>query len=84
VIGAIEVGQVKVLAVVILAALALLGVVVGILVQKVVLKLGLLVVVVVLFGLVWWQRSAVARCAQTGTCTFFGVDVHAVADRVPH
>jgi high-affinity Fe2+/Pb2+ permease len=82
-IEAVDVGQVKVLAVVILVALALLGIVVGILVQKVMLKVGLLAVVVVLFGLVWWQRSAVARCARTGSCTFFGVSVNAVADHVP-
>lgn len=82
-IDAIDVGQVKVLAVVILIALVVVGIIVGVVVQKVVLKLGLLVVLAALFGLVWWQRAAVVNCARTGSCTFFGVDVKSVAHHVP-
>jgi hypothetical protein len=83
VINALSLGQVKVLAVVVLVALVVLGAVVGFLIQRAILKMGLLSVIVVLFALVWWQRSAVVGCAKTGNCTFFGVDVKAVADRVP-
>ena len=76
-IDALDVGQVKTLAIVILIGLVVLGVLVGVLVQKVVLKLGILVVIAGLLGVVWWQRSAVVSCAKTRQCSFFGVDVRA-------
>jgi hypothetical protein len=75
VIDALSTGQVKTLAIVILVGLVVLGVLVGLLVQKVALKLGILVVVLGLIGLVWWQRSAVVGCAKTRQCSFFGVAV---------
>jgi Na+/melibiose symporter-like transporter len=78
VIDALDVGQVKTLAIAILVGLAVLGILVGLLVQKVVLKLGILVAIVALIGLVWWQRSAVASCAKTRQCSFFGVDVRSL------
>ena len=76
-IDALNVGQVKVLAIVVLVGLVVLGVLVGMLVQKVALKLGVLVVVLGLISLVWWQRSAVVSCAKTRQCSFFGVAVNA-------
>jgi hypothetical protein len=75
---ALNVGQVKTFAIVILIALVVLGILVGILVQKLVLKFGILVVIVGLIAVVWWQRSAVVSCAKTGQCSFFGVDVRAL------
>jgi protein-S-isoprenylcysteine O-methyltransferase Ste14 len=78
VIEALDVGQVKVLAIVILVGLVLLGLLAGVLVQKVALKLGVLVVIAALIGLVWWQRTAVISCAKTRVCSFFGVDVRAL------
>jgi len=78
VIDALDVGQVKTLAIVVLVGLAVLGVLVGLLVQKMVLKFGILAVIVALIGLVWWQRSAVVSCAKTGQCSFFGVDVRSL------
>jgi len=85
VIDALNVGQVKTLAIIILVGLVLLGVLVGLLVQKVALKLGILVVVLGLVGLVWWQRNVVVDCAKTGQCSFFGVavDVPSVGLNVP-
>jgi hypothetical protein len=77
-IDALNVGQVKTVAIVVLIALVVLGILVGILVQKMVLKFGILVVIVALIGLVWWQRSAVASCAKTRQCSFFGFDVRAL------
>jgi hypothetical protein len=77
-IDAMSVGQVKTLAVVVLIALVVLGILVGILVQKLALKFGILVVIVALIGLVWWQRSAVVSCAKTRQCSFFGFDVRAL------
>ena len=77
-INALDVGQVKILAVAILVGLVVLGILVGLLVQKVALKLGILVVIVALIGLVWWQRSAVISCAKTRQCSFFGVDVRSL------
>jgi hypothetical protein len=77
-IEAINVGQVKTFAIVILIALIVVGVLVGILVQKLVLKFGILVVIVALIGVVWWQRSAVVSCAKTRQCSFFGFDVRAL------
>ncbi|MBI1758521.1 MAG: hypothetical protein HYR62_04760 [Actinobacteria bacterium] len=82
-IDALNVSQVKIVAVVALVVLVLLGALVGFLVQRAILKLGLLAVVVSLIALVWWQRGAVVGCARTGNCSFFGVDVKAVADRIP-
>jgi protein-S-isoprenylcysteine O-methyltransferase Ste14 len=76
-IDALNVGQAKTFAIIILVALIVVGVLVGILVQKLVLKFGILIVIAALIGLVWWQRSAVADCAKTRQCTFFGVDVRA-------
>ena len=78
VIDALDIGQVKTLAIVILIGLVVLGVVVGLLVQKIVLKFGILVVILALVGMVWWQRSAVVSCAKTRQCSFFGVDVRAL------
>src|SRR5262249_52490185 len=75
-IDALNVGQVKVLAIVVLVGLVVLGVVVGLLVQKIALKLGVLVVILGLIGLVWWQRSAVVSCAKAQQCSFFGVAVN--------
>jgi hypothetical protein len=85
VIDALNVGQVKVLAIIVLVGLVLLGVLVGLLVQKMALKLGVLVVVVGLVGLVWWQRNVVVDCAKTRQCSFFGVavDVPSVGVTVP-
>jgi Na+/melibiose symporter-like transporter len=77
-IDALDVGQVKSLAIAILVGLAVLGILVGLLVQKVVLKLGILVAIVALIGLVWWQRSAMVSCAKTRQCSFFGVDVRSL------
>jgi hypothetical protein len=74
-IDALNVGQVKVLAIVVLVGLVVLGILFGLLVQKVALKLGILVVVLGLIGLVWWQRSTVVSCAKTRQCSFFGVAV---------
>jgi hypothetical protein len=78
VIDALDVGQVKILAIAILVGLVVLGVLVGVLVQKAALKLGILVVIAALVGLVWWQRSAVVSCAKTRVCSFFGVDVRSL------
>jgi hypothetical protein len=78
VIDAMNVGQVKTFAIVILIALVVLGVLVGILVQKMVLKFGILVVIAALIGVVWWQRAAVTDCAKTRQCSFFGFDVRAL------
>jgi hypothetical protein len=77
-IDALNVGQVKTVAIVVLIALVVLGILVGILVQKMVLKFGILVVIVALISLVWWQRSAVTSCAKTRQCSFFGFDVRAL------
>jgi hypothetical protein len=77
-IDALDVGQVKTLAIVILVGLIVLGVLVGLLVQKLVLKFGILAVIVLLIGLVWWQRVAVVDCAKTRQCSFFGVDVRSL------
>ena len=74
-IDALDVSQVKIIAIVALVALVVLGVLVGLLVQKMMLKLGILVAVAGLIGLVWWQRSAVVGCAKTRECSFFGVTV---------
>jgi len=82
VIETLDVGQVKTVAVVILVGLVVLGLVIGFLVQKIVLKLGLLAVVAVLVAAVWWQRVAVLSCARSGSCTFFGVDVRSVGEHV--
>lgn len=75
---ALNVGQVKTVAIVVLIGLVVLGLLVGILVQKVVLKFGILVVIVGLIAVVWWQRTAVVSCAKTRQCSFFGFDVRAL------
>lgn len=82
-IDALTIGQVKIIAVVVLVVLVVAGAMVGILIQRLMLKFGLIMVVALLIGLVWWQRSAVVGCARTGQCSFFGVNVTAVADRLP-
>src|ERR1700730_16848051 len=65
----------KTLAVGILIALAALAFIITRFVQKIALKLALLVVCVGLGAGVWVQRSNLSDCATTCSCKVFGVKV---------
>jgi hypothetical protein len=45
-------------------------------IQKLVLRLVVVAVLVVLGASLWVQRDELSSCRTTGSCTFFGQDVH--------
>ncbi|HEX5495446.1 MAG TPA: hypothetical protein VFX70_12820 [Mycobacteriales bacterium] len=69
---AVDVGQMKAIAIGVIVALLVLAVLIGILVRAVVTKAIALVVVVVFGALVWTQRASLDDCATQRDCTFFG------------
>jgi hypothetical protein len=69
---ALDVGQMKAIAIGVIVALVVLAIIIGMLVRAVVTKAIGLVVVVVLGVLVWTQRASLDDCATQRDCTFFG------------
>lgn len=69
---ALDVGQVKAIAIGVLVALVVVAVLIGMLVRAVVTKAIGLVVVLGVGVLVWTQRASLDDCATQRDCTFFG------------
>ncbi|HEY9391443.1 MAG TPA: hypothetical protein VIR27_16960 [Mycobacteriales bacterium] len=69
---AIDVGQMKAIAIGVIVALFVLAIIVGMVVRAVVTKAIALVVIVVFGVLVWSQRAALNDCATQRDCSFFG------------
>ena len=69
-----------------LAALFILAVVmilVARFVQKMVIRVGILLLLAALGGLIWYQRAELSDCAQDCTCTLLGFDVQVPPDANP-
>ncbi|MBA3522989.1 MAG: hypothetical protein H0T85_00210 [Geodermatophilaceae bacterium] len=73
--NALDVSTMSTASLVIIGALALVALAVLLLAGKLVLKLVVVALVVVLAVAVYDQRSALADCPQTCSCSFFGYDV---------
>ncbi len=71
-LGALSVGTADVMSWIALAALVLLAVAVVALIGKVLVKFVVVALIVVLAVAVWNQRSALAECPKTCSCSFFG------------
>ena len=69
---ALGVGTADVMSWIVLVVLALLAVAVVALIGKFLVKFVVLALIVVLVVAVWNQRSALAECPKTCSCSFFG------------
>lgn len=70
--AALDVGQMKAIAIGVIVALLVVAVLIGMLVRVVVTKVIALVVVLGLGVVVWAQRASLDDCATQRQCTFFG------------
>jgi hypothetical protein len=73
--AALDVGQMKAIAIGVIVALLVVAVLIGMLVRVVVTKVIALVVVLGLGVAVWTQRAALDDCATQRSCSFFGYDL---------
>lgn len=72
---ALDVGQVKTIAIGLIIALAVAAVLVGMLVRAVIGKVLTVGVLLALAVVVWTQRASLNDCATKRDCTFFGYHV---------
>lgn len=71
----LDINTVQTVSLIVIGVLVLLAILFAAIITKMITKLVMITAVLVLAGLVWWQRDQLTECAQTCQCTFFGQEV---------
>lgn len=71
----LDFNTIKTVSIIAIGILVLLALLFATIVRKVVTKVLLIVIVLGLAGVIWWQRDQLEACAKTCECTFFGQEV---------